>query len=161
MKIITNAKAVAGDLEAYEVRVFNNIQNAVRWSMLKIEADAVDIIKRRDSIASGSLISSITSLVTRGIDKILGVTGSNLAYAGWVHDGTSPHFPPIGPIQEWVETKMARGVLTTDNPKSLAFLIARKISRVGTKGNPFLAISLRSNRNAMVRRVALAIEGAA
>ena len=59
-------------------------------------------------------------------------------YWKYLETGTRPHWPPLSAIQRWVEYKP---VLPTPDasgripsPKSLAFLIARKISRVGTKG---------------------------
>lgn len=60
-------------------------------------------------------------------------------YWKWVEDDTRPHFPPISAILRWVEIKpivprpFADGRIPT--PQSLAFLIARKISRVGTTGS--------------------------
>lgn len=158
MIIRTNAKEVAGGLEAYQVTVFKSIYQALTWSMEKIVADAVDYIRRRDVIASGSLMSSITETVRRFTDHLIGEAGTNLTYAPFVHGGTRPHWPPPGPIERWVRLKARRGVMDVQNIKSTAFLIARAISRRGIKAQPFLAYALRLNQRSMVQRVAKSID---
>jgi len=45
--------------------------------------------------------------------------------------GTRPHWPPIEPIADWVVAKL--GVPRAE-AGSVAFLVARKISRKGTEG---------------------------
>lgn len=61
-------------------------------------------------------------------------------YFQWAENGRAPgKFPPIQKILDWVKVKQVlprpldNGKLPTEN--QLAFLIARKISREGTKGN--------------------------
>ena len=158
MIIRTNAKEVAGGLEAYQVRVFKSIFQALTWSMERIVADAVKYIKQHDVIASGSLMSSITEIVRRLTDQLIGEAGTNLTYAKYVHGGTRPHWPPPGPIERWVALKARRGVMDVGRSiKSVAFLIARAISRYGTKAQPFLEYALNLNQRAMVDRVAKAI----
>ncbi|PCI62042.1 MAG: hypothetical protein COB35_05005 [Gammaproteobacteria bacterium] len=58
--------------------------------------------------------------------------GSSLIYAAPVELGTKPHMPPIAPLVDWVTA-----VLGIEEPqaKTVAFKIARKISKKGTKGN--------------------------
>jgi len=159
MKIITNAQEVAGGLEAYSVSVFKSIYQAQKKSMELIETAARVYIRKQDIIASGSLFSSITNVVRRLTDQVVGEVGSNLGYAEYVHFGTRPHWPPRAPIERWVALKARRGVLDVGQSiKSTAFLIARAISRRGTKAHPFLAVALRLNQAAMVSRVTKAIE---
>lgn len=87
--------------------------------------------------ASGELISSVNSKVT--------VNGNEYAielnledYWKYVEEGTRPHFPPVSKILEWVKVKrilptpMANGKLPTE--QQLAWMIAKKIDRVGTEG---------------------------
>lgn len=58
-------------------------------------------------------------------------------YWKYLEDGTRPHWPPPGPIANWIEMKPviprrdARGRIPS--VKSLEYLIRRKISRVGTE----------------------------
>ena len=58
-------------------------------------------------------------------------------YWKYLEYGTKPHFPPVEKIAEWIRIKPvlprpnAKGKLPTQN--QLAFLIARSISKKGTK----------------------------
>jgi len=157
MIIRTNAKEVAGGLEAYQVTVFKSIYTALTKSMEIIERAAEAYIQKHDIIASGSLISSITSIVRRLTDQLIGEVGTNMKHGIFVHEGTRPHWPPRAPIERWVALKARRGVMDVQNIRSVAFLIARAISRRGTKAQPFLAVALRLNQQSMVQRVAKAI----
>lgn len=63
-------------------------------------------------------------------------------YWKYLEYGTRPHFPPLEKIKEWIRIKpvtplpQANGKLPTEN--QLAFLIGRKISRVGTPATHLL-----------------------
>lgn len=54
------------------------------------------------------------------------------SYILFVDQDTRPHWPPTAPIAYW-----ASRVLSIDDPR-VVFLIRRKISRVGTKGQRFV-----------------------
>ena len=157
MSIKTNAPAVAKDISLYEIALFSNIDQAHRQNMASIVRDAIDYIDKKDLISQGDLRSSITSEIDRQIDLLIGEAGSNVAHAEAVHQGTPPHWPPVNQIQEWVEQQVRRGTMTTDDVDATAFLVARAISRRGTRPNPFLAVALRLNREPMIRRVGKAI----
>ena len=62
---------------------------------------------------------------------VVGILGTPLEHGEPVELGTKPHFPPLGPIQFWVEKKL--GYMGKE-AESVAFLVARAISRRGTKG---------------------------
>lgn len=87
--------------------------------------------------ASGNLLRSLMmNVIQDGAKFDIRLEGP--LYGIFLENGTKPHFPPIDKILEWVRIKpvlprpMANGKLPTD--KQLAFLIARKISKVGTIG---------------------------
>lgn len=63
--------------------------------------------------------------------KVWGIMGTPLGHGEPVESGTKPHFPPVGPIQHWVERKLK---IEGKEAATVAFLIARAISRRGTKG---------------------------
>lgn len=77
------------------------------------------------------LRDSIHSKVRLSGQSVRGILGTPLAHAEPVEFGTRPHFPPTGPIQHWVERKLG---ISGKEAESAAFLIARAISRRGTKG---------------------------
>lgn len=87
--------------------------------------------------ASGKLAESLSYHVSLGTN-VYAVDISLLEYWKYIENGTRPHFPPVSAIREWIRVKpviprpFENGKLPTES--QLAFLIARKISRVGTEG---------------------------
>lgn len=87
--------------------------------------------------ASGRLADSLSYKVDMGAN-VYAVDISLLDYWKYIESGTRPHWPPVSAIREWIKVKpviprpMANGKLPTES--QLAFLIGRKISRVGTEG---------------------------
>lgn len=94
-----------------------------------------------DSNASGTLAKSIRGIVKQN-GKYIVISIQLEDYWKYIENGTKPHFPPVDAIKKWISVKpilprpLKSGKLPTSN--QLAFLIARKISRVGTKAQPFL-----------------------
>jgi hypothetical protein len=85
--------------------------------------------------AHGLLRGSVFHELRGDPQGVSGVVGSPLNYALPVELGTKPHFPPLAPLQDWVEKKLG---IDKSESKQVAFLIARKISRKGTQGqHPF------------------------
>lgn len=83
-------------------------------------------------IAGGAgLVGSIFTEEQALADNVIGMVASPLPYAEYVELGTKPHFPPIEPLVDWVMAKL--GITDETEAHSVAFLIARKIARVGTK----------------------------
>lgn len=89
-----------------------------------------------DHIATGNLYRSVSSEVTLDGQSFI-VEFRMPLYGEFLEQGTKPHFPPIDAILGWIRAKRivprqdSQGRLPTE--KQLAFLIARKISEVGTK----------------------------
>ena len=87
--------------------------------------------------ASGRLSNSLNYKVSIGTN-VYAVDISLLDYWKYIESGTRPHWPPFDAIREWIKVKpviprpFANGKLPTES--QLAFLIGRKISRVGTEG---------------------------
>lgn len=77
------------------------------------------------------LADTIHSRVGVSGRKAWGITGTPAEHGEPVELGTKPHFPPTGPIQHWVERVLG---ITGKEAAGVAFLIARAISRRGTKG---------------------------
>ena len=62
-------------------------------------------------------------------DVVYGQFGTPAIYGASLEYGTSPHFPPVAPIQFWVEKKLG---ISGSEAKGVAFCIARAISKRGT-----------------------------
>ena len=85
--------------------------------------------------ATGTLANT-ASYMTKFDGKYLTISLNLQDYWKYVEDGTKPHFPPIEDILQWIKVKPVlprknNGKLPTQ--KQLAYLISRKISKVGTK----------------------------
>lgn len=109
-------------------------------------------------VASGNLLNSLfTNIKVDNQNFTFELTGP--LYGIFLENGTKPHWPPIDKILEWVRIKPvlprpnANGKLPTQ--EQLAFLIARKISRVGTEGTHLFDKII--DQNNYVERLALAV----
>ncbi len=91
-------------------------------------------------------------------NNVIGMVASPLAYAEYVELGTKPHFPPIEPLQDWVTAKL--GITDESEARSIAFLIARKISRVGTKADGTWGRVSEEQQPDIVRRLAQGVDRA-
>lgn len=85
--------------------------------------------------ATGSLANT-ASYMTKFDGRYLTISLNLQYYWKYVEDGTKPHFPPVEDILQWIKVKPVlprknNGKLPTQ--KQLAYLISRKISKVGTK----------------------------
>jgi len=82
--------------------------------------------------------NDVKAMVQEG-DRAFEVTINLKEYWKYVENDTAPHWPPPSAILRWVEIKPviprpdANG--RVPSPRSLAYLIGRKISREGTTGS--------------------------
>jgi hypothetical protein len=163
-------KVMSNDLNLDNLteKVEDEIEKFLTRVLLKIESDSVRIIDENKANAWGEMRRNVTHTVYREAAKIVGVVGvrSNVPYAIFRHEGTRPHFPPQLAIRQWVirkgilkmnnkpfsPSKLRRSKKSIADPmmrqiSTIAFLIARKISKQGTKGLPFLRMALNQNRS--------------
>jgi hypothetical protein len=85
-------------------------------------------------VDTGVLRASITPEVRQQGNKTLGVVGSNLVYAPFVELDTRPHWPPLAALELWAQRH-----------GTTAYIVARAISRTGTKGKKYLQKALLDN----------------
>ena len=90
-----------------------------------------EVVEATPTGAHQLLRKSIFQDVQVSESGFLGVVGTASPYAIPVELGTRPHFPPIEPLKDWVVAKLGVDVA---HAGSVAYLIARKISRQGTEG---------------------------
>ena len=124
---------------------FDNLQRVLAEFGNALSERYKEKLTEDDRIASGRLISSVNSKVV--VDNNEFIVELNLEdWWKYIEFGTKPHFPPVSKILEWVTVKrilptpMANGKLPTE--QQLAWMIAKKIDRVGTEGTPNLSDSL-------------------
>ena len=129
----TKLKVDLKDLEEL-TREYPEISKDVRISKLTEALNLLEReIKKKTPYGAGPihLRDTIHEKVRASGKKVIGIIGTPLQHGEPVELGTKPHFPPTGPIQFWVERKLG---IAGKEAKGMAFLIARAISKRGTKG---------------------------
>lgn len=118
MEVTNEIKDIVGDLlQRYKDEVVNSGHNA-----------------------SGELTNTANYMCSFN-GRWFDVTFTLQDYWKWLENGTKPHFPPIDAIEKWVKIKPI--IPTTNSGKvpttrQLAYLIARGISKNGTKPTKLL-----------------------
>ncbi len=130
---IENADKIRELLKSYPITMGKETDMAVRKSILMIEREA----KINAPVDTGLLRTNIHK---NQISKATGEVSVGVRYAIAVHEGTRPHWPnwKDAGFQNWAHRK---GM----NP----YLVARAISRRGTKANPFLRKAVESSKSAI------------
>ena len=128
-----------------ELISFDNLRQTLEEYGQEVRNLYQDKLITNGRIASGDLLNSVEFEVEGDGQRWEG--SLTLAkYWKYVENDTRPHWPPVNKILEWIRVKPVlprpdkNGKLPT--PEGLAFLIARKISRAGTKGTHDLEESI-------------------
>ena len=115
----------------------SELQAALEDLAKDIERGYKEKLLREDHRATGQLLASIHADVEVG-GTTYAVVLHLEDYWKYLEEGTKPHWPPRDAILKWIEAKPVIPYPGKDgripSPESLAFLIQRKIARVGTKG---------------------------
>ncbi len=117
---------------------FDNLQVVLEEYGQKVRNEYQDSLIRNNRIASGELLNSVEFRVLQD-ERSFSVVLDLASYWEYVESDTRPHWPPVDAILKWIQVKPilprpdSKGRIPS--PKSLAFLIGRKISRKGTKGS--------------------------
>jgi len=101
--------------------------------------------------AFGEFAGSVTSELTDESGKPVGrvfLAPPADRYGLFVEVGTRPHFPPPAALEGWVRRRL--GITNDRETREVAFLIGRKIARVGTPGHFFFERALRENEGLVV-----------
>lgn len=153
------------EIDASEVALLAKAWEAapemVRGELAAAMTEATAFLQRetqgRTPVAMGTLRASIQAREPQILsDQVIGVVGSPLDYAEPVELGTRPHFPPIQPLQDWVQQKL--GIGDEKESRQVAFAVARKIARVGTKGAFMFSGAFRASEPQVQRIFAAANE---
>jgi len=96
---------------------------------------------------AGSVRGEVVDENGRPVGRVF-LTAPADRYGLFVEVGTRPHFPPPGALDGWVRRRL--GITGDREVREVAFLIGRKISRHGTKGQFFFARALAENESRVV-----------
>lgn len=119
---------------------FPNLKNALEDYIEDIKNHYKDKLQGDNKIATGKLINSVKASIKIGATEYTGELRLQ-DYWKYLEYGTKPHWPPKSAILKWIHAKpilprAINGITPTQD--QLAFLIGRKISRVGTKAGVYL-----------------------
>lgn len=128
-----------------ELLEYPNLTEVLQRFAEYFHADYENRLIAHDRVASRELLESIrTRVVTE--NGTWSVVVNLRDYWKYVENDTKPHWPPPDAILRWVEIKPTIPRPYTLNgreisAKSLAYLVGRKIARVGTKGTHDLELA--------------------
>lgn len=114
---------------------FPNLKKALEDYMNEISRVYKGKLQSDGHKATGKLINSIQAQVKIGATQYIGELRLE-DYWKYIEYGTKPHWPPPKALLKWIQAKPVlpkaiNGITPTQD--QLAFLIGRKISKVGTK----------------------------
>ncbi|SFJ83214.1 HK97-gp10 family putative phage morphogenesis protein [Thermoflavimicrobium dichotomicum] len=132
MKYRSNVKNIIKILNENEERALHAVGILVRGEA-----------QTRAPVDEGNLRDSIDYLVNDSRKSV--IIGASAAYAPYVEYGTRPHFPPPNALKGWAKRHGAEGA---------EFLIARSISKKGTKAQPFLTPAFEDNKQNIKKLIA-------
>lgn len=147
IKDLKDLDPVLKNLDTFREKVPTEFRRAMQASVLIFEANVAERTPVGiGNSATGHLRVSIASEVRGTGADIHGEVFTPALHGMAVEFGTRPHFPPPEALHDWVRLKLG---VPQDEVKSVAYLVARKIARRGTKG----AFMFRDGWNASVGRV--------
>lgn len=148
---------------------FKRAPSMVQRELLAAATEASMLLERevKDAMpaVSGLTRASVTSDAFSTPAGVLGVVGSAQVAAVALELGTKPHMPPVKALVPWVIEALG---VEPKRAERVAFLVARKIARVGTKAQKPFEKSLGVTQPQIVRmfeaaagRIAAQLGGAA
>jgi hypothetical protein len=104
----------------------------------KIIVNNIENAKPYPAVNTGELKNSVNTKMF----PIGAIVSINAPHASFMEHGTRPHFPPLGPMMNWVRQK---GIVSGEKEiKKVAFLISKSISIHGIKPRFFVKKSIQS-----------------
>lgn len=119
------------ELNEYEIQLIE-VRKVLTEYKTKFEELVKTKIQKKDKIASGNLLASISTKIE--VDgSVYTVILNSLYYLKYLETGTKPHWPPTEPILKWVKdkrlpTREYTGDKSLPTEKQLAYLIGRAMA---------------------------------
>lgn len=147
--------------------------NGIQWTetmrvLNEFAQSIVDTYKGKiQQYSSGRLYNSVT-FKTSITGKGLKITIRLADYWQYIEYGRrkGARMPPIKAIKDWIEVRnivprpvrLSSGKTEVPTTESLAYIIARSISRKGIKPRPYMQESIDVNMDAFLRDLSIAVE---
>lgn len=157
---ITGVAEATGELKAAMLL-------GIAHGLEKVGLRGVQLVDQHTPVgATGNLIHGVFAQFHQEgpvMHEVIAVAPPAEVYAGPVETGTRPHFPPFdGSLLLWVQKKEPQ--LNEKQARSLAFLIARKISKKGTQGAHMFELAFQQLQQEapgiLEQQIAIAVEQA-
>lgn len=108
-----------------------------------------DKIEDSGHMASGELADTATFTIDWN-GRYFSVTFNLQEYWKYIETGTSPHFPPIDAIENWIKVKKIAPRVTgkkAPTTRQLAYAICRTIDKTGTPATNILQNTIKSSED--------------
>lgn len=151
------------ELNEYEIQLIE-VRKVLTEYKTRFEELVKTKIQKKDKIASGNLLASISTKIE--VDgSVYTVILNSLDYLKYLETGTKPHWPPTKPILKWIKdkrlpTREYTGDKSLPTEKQLTYLVCRKIAKEGTEPNYIIAETIEELNEIYLKRLqeALAID---
>lgn len=128
------------------------VARAVEVKLARGAEEVARTAKRGAPKAFSNLVNSIRA---ERVGELHYQVVEGMNYGRAVEEGTRPHFPNPDNLRPWVERVLGvRGKEARDK----AFLIARAISRRGTRAQPYMQPAAEANRSRLFELVAMGVQ---
>jgi hypothetical protein len=125
--------------------VQEELRAATEFGVLAMEQAILPLVP----VDRGTLRGGVQTRVFGEGVNLVGRVFNPLAHALPLEHGARPHFPPLAPLQAWAARVL--GVSGAEG-RRVAFLVARAISRRGTKGHHFFERGFQQARPRVLAR---------
>jgi HK97 gp10 family phage protein len=136
---VSDLLTLAANCDAASALVPDELERAMTSAVTEIRGEAMRLVP----VDTGNLRRSLTHEVVAGGQTVTGRVGTNAPYGRYVEEGTRPHFPPVAALAGWARRHGAE-----------PFVVARAISRRGTRARPYLKPALAKNQAAIAKEFA-------
>jgi HK97 gp10 family phage protein len=141
---IIGGKELRAKLKSIDSKTALAVKTQVLKSGLKIESAAKD----KAPVDTGRLRAAIDTRISKGGFSY--EVFPTVDYAAAVEFGTRPHFPPTAALAGWSRRHGLSGK---------QYLIARAISRAGTKKQPFLFPAYEAEKDQFINGIKIILQG--
>jgi hypothetical protein len=148
MKVTIESEEAREMLERAPEAIADAVARALELAALQIEERVGENIRKPfgskpPAVAFGILANSVFSQATETHAEIALHAPADV-YGAAVEYGTRAHFPPTAALERWVMKKL--GIRDPKEVKEVAFLVARAISKRGTKAHQMFSRAFASER---------------
>lgn len=151
-----SVRSTVKSVRLLEQKYKDAINRAISFALIRTRSEAIKNINKNRSVNTGQLRAKIAMVHKK--EALVGDVLSEQNYSSAVEFGRKPgSFPDIQAITWWVKRKK---IGVPKNQQSIAFAIAKSISRKGVKPRPFMHSAFEVVKPLFVQRYTSEIKNA-